>query len=434
MKNLRVISLLFYVVFCTMLFSCGGNDSKQSDLIKNAIKPKQETFEATTQENTASVSLSEMNSLESYDLETGVYVFNNTDVIENLTIGTVVLFEGHSLRKITSVVAEGGKIKVQTEFAKLTDYYKELDLKYTALVDWSANNTVATTSVKVGMPIATMINPVATLVAPQENSRSAKLKTTIQGWKIELKLEPKGDKMKLELVGKKGNLCSIKAVGEISSFESSSEIQISNGQTQHFSYDNRGLNGEMEVKFAAVGLGSEIAMLEIPAKIEKTILVYGVIPVTLRLKANLKIFPEVAVGSSSQVSMKLKYNSTTGFLYDGSGLTPRGVITGDEPEQTGDSNTATPAIAGMGVGVEFPRFEIGILGNLVVPYLMVDTTHSSYLSTGLAGGAPPCHLARLKYKAKAGVTMNFLNVASVHNDYTIFEKEKKWTSEGSFCD
>ena len=434
MKKLGSISVMLLFIFTTLITSCGDNDAKNSDSIKDAILPSKETFKATTQENTTSVSLTTMNSLVSHNPEAGTYIFSKNDEIAALTPGTVVLFEGHTVRKITSVQTEGNQVTVQSEYAKLTDYYKELDLSYTAPIRWNDDTSVATTSAKVGMPIATMISSTPNLLATQTNSQSVKLKTTVQGWKIEIKIEPDGDMLKLELVGKKGNVCSIKAEGKISSFESTSQLQISNGQTQHFSYNNSGLNGEMEVKFAAVGLGTEIAMLEIPAVIEKTILVQGIIPVTLRLKANLKIFPEVAVGSSSQVSMKLKYNSTTGFSYDGSGLTPRGAITGDAPEQTGDCNTATPAIAGMGVGVEFPRFEIGILGNVVVPYLMVDTTYSSYLSTGLAGGAPPCHLARLKYKAKAGVTMSFLNVASVHNDYTIFEKEKKWTSEGSYCD
>ncbi|QIE60785.1 hypothetical protein G5B37_14840 [Rasiella rasia] len=435
MRRLQKIFLCVSAISLLFLGSCGNGNSDGDSILKDAIVPTQETFTATTQENTASVPLVAMNALVSYTPETGMYVFNKNAAVSGLKPGSVVLFEGHSLRKITAVKTQGSTIEVQSEFAKLTDYYKDLDLSYTAPINWSDDNSMATTSAHAGMPIATMIHPVSGLLAPPStNSRSVKLKTTVKGWKIEIKIEPDGDKMKLELVGKKGKVCSITAKGNISSFESTSEIRIVNGETQHFSYDNNGLNGEMEVKFAAVGLGSEIAMLEIPAKIEKTILVYGVIPVTLRLKANLKIFPEVAVGSSSQVSMKLKYNSDTGFSYDGSRLTPRGAITGETPEQTGDCNTATPAIAGMGVGVEFPRFEIGIFGNFVVPYLMVDTTYSTYLSTGLAGGAPPCHLARLKYKAKAGVSMNFLNVASVHNDYTIFDKVKKWTSEGSFCD
>ncbi|MAY51677.1 MAG: hypothetical protein CMC75_00240 [Flavobacteriaceae bacterium] len=430
MKKLYSILLGFTAI---IFMACGGNESGNQGSVRDAIVPVQEKLEAVTQEGTASISLKTMDALQTYDKANGTYVFNKNNEVENLTPGTVVLFEGHSLRKIASVSSEGNKTMVTTEFAKLTDYYKELDLSYTAPVNWGDDTAMAGTSVKVGTPIATMIQPMPTLLAAQA-SQSVELKTKVKGWDIEIKVEPEGDDMKLELVAKKEHLCSIKAEGKISSFESTSEIRISDGQTQHFSYDNRGMSGEMEVKFAAVGLGSEVAMLEIPAKIEKTILVQGIIPVTLRLKANLKIFPEVAVGSSSQVSMKLTYDSNAGFVFDGSRLTPRGAIEGANPEQTGDSNTATPAIAGMGVGVEFPRFEIGIFGELVVPYLLLDNTFSSYLSTGLAGGAPPCHLARLKYKSKAGVTMNFLGVASIHNDYTIFEKEKKWTSEGSYCD
>jgi hypothetical protein len=417
--------------------SCGEGKSDAGDT-EGYIIPKTEHFKATTKENTQAVPGSVMRSLESYDQETGTYVFaKNAGVIEDLKVGTVVLFETHSLRKIKSVTNKGGKIVVESEFARLTDYFKDAQIDYKADINWGDPVAASSTKMIVGQPIATMINPINGMnsAAVTQAGVNVKLNTTLKGWKIELKLAPEaGSKLKIELTAKKENVCSIVAKGSISSFTSNLNISIIDGVTQNFSYSNNGIHAEMEVKFSAVGLGSEIAILQIPAKIERTILVYGVIPVTLRLKANLKIIPELAAGSSSQLSMKLSYTTNQGFTFNAGNLTPQGSVSGANPQQTGDSNTATMGIAGMGVTVEFPRFEIGIFDTLVVPYLVMSTTFSSYLNTGLLSATRPCHLARLKYKANAGVTMSLFGVLSINNDYKLFEHEKRWATANSFCD
>lgn len=422
-----LVSTLFLMV------SCNGDKNKSQGNSKPHIIPKSETFKATTKENTTTITASEIDKLESYNSETGTYTFSGSaDEVEDLEVGKVVLFETHSLRKITAVKKEGGKIIVESEYARLTDYFKEASISYSAPVSWDKKG-IAATKVTLGQPIAVMANPSLLLLQDIENETSISLEREIRGWKVGFELQPEsGGKLNITLSAEKERICSIKAEGFISSFTSNATIEIGNGETQEFSYNNDGLEGEVELKFAAVGLGSEIAILEIPATIERTILVQGIIPVTLRLKANLKIYPEVAAGSSSQASMKLTYNSNLGFSYGNGSMSTTGGVSNDTAEQTGDSNTATAGIAGMGVGVEFPRFEIGILGNTVVPYLLLNTHASSYLSTGLLDNRP-CHTATIKYEAHAGVSMDFLGVMSINNDYKIFEDERRWTAEGSHC-
>jgi hypothetical protein len=305
---------------------------------------------------------------------------------------------------------------------------------------------MASTRVQVGTPQVTMAGFAPVLASNEEGEEDGsdfeagseglhvRLQRDINGWKVTFELTPEaGDRLSLKLSAERENVCSITAEGFLSSFTSNANIQISDGETQEFSYTNDGLEGEVELKFTAVGLGSEIAVIQIPASIERTILVNGVIPVTLRLKANLSIFPEVAVGSSSQASIKLRYDSNAGFSYSAGEGSAQGGLNSHQVEQTGDCNTATTAVAGMGVSIEFPRFEIGIFGNLVVPYLLLKTHTSSYLNTGLMGGAP-CHEAVCRYEVHAGVNMAFLGVASINYDYKAFEEEKRWRAEGSRCD
>ena len=436
--NPRKLTYLVLGILTMATISCGDGKSGEGDGTTGYIIPKTENFKATTKENTQAVSGSVMQYLESYDEKTGTYVFSkNADVIEDLKVGSVVLFETHSLRKIKSVTKKGGEIVVESEFAMLTDYFKDAQIDYKADINWGDPVAAGSTKMIVGQPIATMINPINGMNsgAVTQAGVNVNFERTLKGWKIKLKLEPlAGSKLKIELSATKGNVCSVVAKGFISSFTSNLNISIIDGQTRNFSYSNNGIQAEMEVKFSAVGLGSEIAILQIPAKIERIILVYGVIPVTLRLKANLKIIPEVAAGSSSQVSMKLSYTTNQGFTFNAGSVTPQGSVSGASPQQTGDSNTATTGIAGMGVTVEFPRFEVGIFDTLVVPYLVMSTTFSSYLNTGLLSATPPCHLARLKYKANAGVTMSLFGVLSINNDYKLFEHEKRWATADSDCE
>ncbi len=439
----KVSSLLFTLLF---LYSCGGDKKKSNSFSNTYIVPKTETFEVTKQENTQTVSGKVLDDLESYNAETGTYVFSDSaDEVEDLEPGKVVLFETHSLRKVTSVRKESGKIIVESEYARLTDYYKDAKISYSAPITWDKSQ-VSAAKMKIGTPVATMSVPMFGFTNPQNEGEEEQeiesggdselhiaLERDINGWNVKFELTPEaGGKLNISLTATKGNLCSIKAEGFISSFTSNANIDIQGGETQSASYSNDGMEGEMEVKFAAVGLGSDIAILEIPAEISQTILINGIIPVTLKLKANLKIYPEVAAGSSSQVSMKVKYNSNIGFSYEDGEVTSRGDVTGDSAEQTGDSNTATAGIAGMGVGVEFPRIEISMLGNLIVPYILLDTRTSSYLSTGLLDNRP-CHTARCKYEVHVGVSLNFLNIASINNDYKAFEQVKNWVAPGSHC-
>jgi hypothetical protein len=426
--------LLGAILFVFLLPSCGDNGAKENSNSEHFIKPKKEIFETIPKENTEVVSGKVMRSLKSYDTKTGTYVFkDDAEGIEDLKPGTVVLFETHSLRKIKSVKKEGENLIVTSEFAQLTDYYKDAKISYEAPINWS-KGTASSYDMKFGQPIVTMASPMLGLAnSSQMGDVNVHYEDEIAGWKVEFELEPmEHEKLKVKLKAEKDGLCSIVAEGFISSFISEADIVIENGTTQHFSYHNRNLDGELEIKFAASGLGSEVAILEIPAQLERTILVYGVIPVTLRLKANLKIYPEVAPGSTSQVSMKYRYNSSLGFVYQGTSLTSSGDITNDHAEQTGDSNTATVGIAGMGVGVEFPRVELGILGNIVVPYVVHNMHASTYLSTGLLDGNP-CHRASCKFEVHAGVSMRFLGVGSINNDYKIGERIERWVVPGSHC-
>lgn len=447
MRHQRVLPFALAAMF--LITACGGGGTSDGENpYTDAIIPEEQTFHVTLQENTEAIKAHVMSDLESYDAESGTYVFNSdADDVGDLAPGKVVLFEGHSLRRITSVESSNGKVIVHSEFAKLTDYYKDADISYSQKITWD-KSSAASTRVQLGEPKFAMAGFGQLAQAEGEGGESGsgsdfhgdeeglhvRLNQEINDWKVGFELTPQsGDRLNIKLTAEREHVCTISAEGFISSFTSNADIQIAGGETQQFSYNNDGMEGEVEVKFAAVGLGSDIAILEIPASIERTILVNGIIPVTLRLKANLQIIPEVSVGSSSQASVILRYNSNTGFAYNAGRVTAEGEVTSDGPEQTGDCNTASAAVAGMGVSVEFPRFEIGILGNLVVPYLLLKTHTSSFIQTGAFGGRP-CHQATCKYEAHAGVNMSFLNVASINYDYKITEHEQRWEAPGSQCE
>src|SRR5690606_21507351 len=131
------------IFILSLLLSCNSDNKNQPDT--TIVIPEKESFHAITKENTEAVSLKTMKDLDAYDQNTGQYVFSgNQKNIKNITPGTVVLFEGHSLARVTGVTSQDGKTIVTTEFAALTDYYQEADISYTAQINWDEASMAST--------------------------------------------------------------------------------------------------------------------------------------------------------------------------------------------------------------------------------------------------------------------------------------------------
>ena len=346
--------------------------------------------------------------------------------VKNLKAGQVVLFEGYEIKKITSVAESGGQIVVTTTNAKFTDYYKSAKVTYNQKMSWTAS-ALRKARVSIGGRQSAF--------KEIDNTNDLEFSGDYSGWNITLKLAPEssgdGRKLNMELDAKKEGIAKIVAKGFISDFIADSQLDVANGAASSYGHQNSNMNGEMNVKYTFLTLNN-ILTLEIPLEFERTILVEGVIPVTFKLKTVLKVFPEVAANSTCQSNLKLTYNGDQGFNYQARSLTPRGVLSGFEGALTGENGSASAGIVGVGVGLEFPRFSVGIFGDLVVPYMVNNTSVISYFESGLPFVPGPCNQTKLKLKGTVGVDMAFLGVTFSQN-LDLYEREQKWETPGSKC-
>lgn len=437
MKKLIALSLILGI----SLFGirCKKSSSDVLPAEKSITIGQNQLFEAETgtvsnvvkQANTSEVTLKTMtDSFEKFDKATGQMTFksNATDV-KSLKSGSVVLFTGHSLKKITTVTESGGKIIVKTTAAKFVDYYKSAKIAYKTNFQWNAS-TLASSRIEINGDKNARVKQI-------EGTNEWSYKGKIGNWEMELKLSPEisgvdGRKLNIQLNGKRGQLGAVEFKGFISNFEIENNISVENSRVSSYNETHSGANGEIEAKYAFLSLANEDAAFDIPLDFFRTVIVHGVVPVTYRIRCVFKVYPQIAANSSSQANLKLAYSGTNGFSYENNSLTPRATMANFNPSIIGDTGSASTGIVGVGVGVEFPRFEIGIFDTVVVPYLLMNTSIVNYFESGLPFMPGPCNRTRLTFKGVAGLDMSFLG-ANFKQEVTLFEKMQEYKKEGSKC-
>lgn len=438
MKKLITLSLILSLSIFGIRCKKSGSDDivpeeKSITIGQNQLfEPDQGTVSnVVKQANTAEVPLKTMtDSFESFDKTTGQLTFkNDASELKSIKTGSVVLFTGHSLRKISSVTESGGKIVVKTTAAKFVDYYKSAKIAYKTNFQWNAS-TLANSRIQInGDPNAR--------VRQISGTNEWSYKGKIGNWEMELKLTPEisgvnGRKLNIQLNGKRGQLGAVEFKGFISNFEIENNISVENSRVDTYTETHSGANGEIEAKYAFLSLANEDAAFDIPLDFFRTVIVHGVVPVTYRIRCVFKVYPQIAANSSSQANLKLSYSGTNGFSFENNSLTPRATMANFNPSIIGDTGSASTGIVGVGVGVEFPRFEIGIFDTVVVPYMLMNTSIVNYFESGLPFMPGPCNRTRLTFKGVAGLDMSFLGF-NYKQEITLFEKMQEYKKEGSKC-
>ncbi len=432
-RLIRISKLTALVVFSLLQTQCGKKNNDPAPNIKTLSIGAEKLEYADTgtitnvvkQANATEVKLDDMQAFEKE--EGGKLTFKNTATsVKALKPGQVVLFEGYELKKIVSIIESGGKIIANTTDAKFTDYYKSAKITYAKKMSWT-ESTLKNARFKVGGRLSAFTE--------SRLDNGVEFSGTLAGFALSLKLTPEagggGRKLNVEMTARRGNVAGIEMKGFISDFSAESDINVANSQIDTYNHQHNNLNGELEVKYAILTL-SEIAQISIPLEISRTILVNGVIPVTFTLKCNLKVYPEVAENSTCQAHLKLTYNGTQGFNYNNRSLQTAGTVAGFDVTRLGDTGSASAGIVGVGVGLEFPRFSIGIFHNLVVPYILNNTSVVSYFESGLPFVPGPCNQTTMTLKGVVGVDMSFFNLSYTASE-DLYEKKKEFKTAGSRC-
>lgn len=334
----------------------------------------------------------------------------DTTAARALQPGQVALFAGTSVRRIVAVSETGGEIVVDTAPATLSDAITSGTLAWQHEVAWDALAPAMAAAITAGVPRS------SSAAAAGQNVLAFDGK--VADWDVKVRLEPTAGRCGLSIetsrsaAGKK--LAAVKIGGYITNFRHEGQLTYDGGSATRISVQTDGLRGEMNIAWAALGIGdpsldSGVAWLKIPVQFPIPFAV-GPVPMTLWLKASVQVVPELGISkSSSGGSFKVTFDSSQGFTLDPSRPSTSGGLQGSQSELTGETGSAAFGPVGFAVGVEFPRLELAVL-NAASAYVTLKTYTASLFTPGttLTNDIPPCQMAYTDLFAAVGWKLGIL--------------------------
>jgi hypothetical protein len=365
----------------------------------------------------------------------------NTAGLGDLAAGDVLIVEGVGVRKVTSANRAGDTITVATAEATIADAVKDGKIGWTYDVAWDnlPDATYETAMAEIGLRrdgIASIgdLDPeqLQQLAVPGETLRFV---GTVQGFEIEFKLTPKSDKLDFELSASRSNV-KVQAAGFVSTFKQETVMEFEDGVGSFFDTKVSGLKGEAEVTWNAFqvndpSLDSDIVAIVLPFGVPIPFMA-GPIPMTLNVKANIRVVPELTSGNaSSGGSWKVTYDSDHGFSTNGGDPSPISTLKnlaanlGKEP-----TVTAGLGVTGFGVGFEFPRLELQLGHPAVEGFLNTYAflTLNTYVNglwtpgTTLTSDIPPCQRSSAVVSAIAGYKLAVLGMVELSDNKLLWQK------------
>lgn len=352
-------------------------------------------------------------------------IFDGNVNVSDLPVGKPLLFPQKAVRRIREVTRENGKTVILTDKANLNEVITDGEF------DWNQEFTFSKMSRSDLEKFRPYFGGVA-LAQTGESSDGSGVSFTgeINNWNVTVEITPNSAENRLNVMieaTKGGRARSrVRAEGYISDFRSRGGLEYGGGELENFEYQEEGLSGRLHVIFAAVELGADEALFNIPAEIAIPYTV-GPLYMEAKLKANLRVVPEVRGGASAQADFTVNYSGSRGFSFSGGRVTPLGQLDEQNIGVTGETVSAGMIATGMGVGIEFPRLELAMMGETVVPYLSLDNyTYTVYTPD------PPCQEGGMRQRAVAGLTLGFLG-ASYNAERELWKRERITELPNSHC-
>ena len=338
-----------------------------------------------------------------------IFTFSNSsDKAKNLKKGDVVLIYGKALRKANKITAQGNTVVVETVAATLNEAIQEGSINWTTYCDF-----------KPGMQLQAEIGDniyYPTLRADKETS----FNFSYGGYDYSIVMNMNNDYATVKIGVSKKISGAIKgsftAEGKISALYSENKIEYEKAQLKTYSNSNNNLSGELTLALTVAGSGNDALDLELPVILGAYPLMVGPIPTVITLKLQVVINAVVPLDGSAQVSTKFKYDSQTGISWDGVKTVTKGKIGNYSIDKQNTDAGASSAI-GVNYGIGFPRIEVGIFGNLVVPYIQ-----TAFLIGGNYTSYPACRQIKASFIGGCGVDLSFLG-------FSHSEKKNLWQED-----
>lgn len=303
--------------------------------------------------------------LKSVGSDGNIFVFDDSDQrIQNLQEGQILFLENIAVQKVLAIVRKDKFIVVGTDYASLTDFIQQGHLKWDAPIQFGslfAHTSQPQPPVTL-QSLAWWIPRSTVYAAGTQLSYSGK----VDGWDTSIGVTPGANRLELALRVSRsyqGMSVMVSSKGYLKDFLSSSDIQVSPGNMDNFSYDAKNLSGEMNVEYAATRGEGDAAGIDKPniklpplAKIPMPI---AGIPFMLTINANLILKPGFgAKKEAASGSFRFTYSGDEGFQVKGGNSQASGSIDG-----TGNFDhvtTASLAPHAILIGMAAPKITLSL--------------------------------------------------------------------------
>lgn len=403
MKNLNFLLLSLFAIL--LLNTC----KKEGDPIKETNNGTN-VYNVTYTENTVVIDSLAAQSLVKIDSADYRYYFESDDpTITNLQEDDIMLIYGIALRRVTSIARNGNETIVETSYATLNEAISDGEISWDKEISFKKG-----------------IVPVV-----QMHGKNIQYKTaTEDGFEFEFTYGEYNYRIKFDFTEEKADVefeiakdlvqpitAKFLAKGSIENFNTHTEIEFEDSELKSFGQKNSDLAGELTLNLTVAGSGRDEIAFDFPVVLLKYPVMVGPIPVMINLKVLFVINCVVPVDGSAQVEVKFSYNSVAGIKYDGTSVSADASM-GDQSMDKNIAQTGASSAIGVNFGLAFPRLEIGVFDEVIVPWIQ-----TAFLIGGDYTFTPPCQQAKSQFIGACGVDFSFLGFGYSANK-TLWQEEK----------
>ena len=281
------------------------------------------------------------------------YTFDaGASAIAALQPGDVVVLAGVAYRKVVAVTSTATGIQLDTARTTLPEAMTSGTLAWGKTVNFGDTATLQGAILSVG----------DRRVAMEEAFAAAPLTYTgeIHGYDVSVTLTPSEGRLEanaavsLSVDGQRR--FAVEGTAHIEGFQGTGHMVINEAGLIEFQAGTNHVRGDAHVKAAAFNTGLSDELLDIPIEV-------GPVPLMLKIKGNINVRLILMLEeSSAEAEVSFEFNSTQGFSLGGTSITSTSTLdSGNVHGVSGGSADATAA-AGLSTCLEFPRFELSVLG------------------------------------------------------------------------
>jgi len=381
-------------------------------------EPDSSTFDVELAPDAVMVDEANLDLLVDSDQENHVYTLNAAEVQSrglDLTAGNILILHGIAVRRIASVAQEGDNLVIETDYVPLNEVIPNGTIEWDYGVEFTPEKIKSVEIPGVGIIYPKQGTPIQFSFEMGEFT-----------YDLQATLDTEVSTFDFTVTKDLGGSASarFKATGDIKRFRSRDRISFQGGQLQEFGHELNGMQGDVTLELVVAASGQDVVNLELPITIMKVPFVIGFIPVELNIKIQFVINASVPADGSAMVKTNFVYNSDLGFTYNGVDMSAGGrlgsITFGQETNQTG----ASSAIA-ANFGIGFPRVELSILLDSVVPW-----AQTAFLVGGTYTFFPACQTADALFLGAGGYDLGLFGLNLLSGRVTFFQEKKELLRAG----